>query len=228
MRSTIEIRFSFSDTTDADIEKIVNLIRTVQGGIQSDTQSMPVEIINDSTNPYLNTASVPAPTPAPTPAPVVTPTSTDTTEPRLKQGAKTATILNFVTQSGAEGVTPKQILKYLRSTFEWARVATSLANTVHTSLNNLGRRGILVYDESTRTYKSTAHTTSTSPISQVTLEEPVDLTDVTDDSSTTPDEEALAEAAPVDPIATLSEEELEARAAHLKATQTKVPDLFTL
>lgn len=103
------------------------------------------------TTPY---AAEPAPiaaAPAPEAVAVITEPLPVLADKPLRQGDKTAAIRNFV-QSSATGVTPKEILRHLRTHYTWAREATALANTVHTSLNNMLRRNIVVYDEATRTY----------------------------------------------------------------------------
>jgi len=65
------------------------------------------------------------------------------TPAKLKQGEKTHAIRAFMARF-PDGLPPKLILQHLRENYEWAVQAKSLANTVHTTLNNLKDRGEVV------------------------------------------------------------------------------------
>lgn len=183
-------------------------------------------------------------------------TRTKTTAPApveapLKQGDKTNTIRSFVVANPA-GVTPKEILKHLRENYAWARESTTLANTVHTSLNNMAKRGIVTYNEQQRTYTATGGDTSRAPgrsrkitsveSGDVTAAEPVESavsaeTDVAEVeaesiedaevSADTTDNESDALDEPEVPAARVyTDAELAAKADEMRANKQAVPSLF--
>ena len=143
----------------------------------------------------------------------------------LKQGDKTATIRNFVL-SRPDGVTPKEILRYLRENFVWARESTSLANTVHTSLNNMLKRSVLTYDEQRRTYSAAGESVTRAPAKAV---EPVveSVVEVAAPAPVDPEPEvAAAPESEVVPVLTFTDEELAAKAEEMRANPQTVPNLF--
>lgn len=102
--------------------------------------------------------------PAPVAAPeVAAPEAESTTRTRTKatktvvpvkpkMGEKTTVIREFLEGQATEGraVTPREILSHLRAQYVWAATAKNLANTVHTTLNNLRERGeVIVIDTAT-------------------------------------------------------------------------------
>ncbi len=160
---------------------------------------------------------------------VTVPKTVEATPPTLpeslKQGDKTATIRNFVL-SRPDGVTPKEILRYLRENFVWARESTSLANTVHTSLNNMLKRSVLTYDEQRRTYSAASETVTRAPAKAV---EPVveSVVEVAAPAPVDPEPEvAAAPESEVVPVLTFTDEELAAKAEEMRANPQIVPNLF--
>ena len=169
-------------------------------------------------------------------------------EAPLKQGDKTATIRNFVASNPA-GVSPKEILKYLRTNFLWARESTTLANTVHTSLNNMIRRGLVSFDKDAKLYTVIAEATPRAPgrptsrtdaeavpagesdTATETASADADATDSVEidvDVDAENAEPVVEVASAVEPVVEMTEEELAAKAAELRANQKPVPGLFDL
>jgi hypothetical protein len=163
-------------------------------------------------------------------------------EARPKQGDKTATIRNFVAAHPA-GVVPKDILKHLRANFQWARESTTLANTVHTSLNNMIRRGLVAFEASTKTYtviadaaprapgRPVVRSTEANPAEVAVAPAAVEPSDDAVVASEVEVEVEAAEAAEPAEIApesprVLSEEELAAKAAELRANPKPTLGLF--
>lgn len=81
------------------------------------------------------------------------------TKPR--QGEKTSAIREFLA-AHPNGIAPKEILAHLRRHYPWAAEAKSLANTVHTTLNNLQDRSevVVVAADKGRLYKLVPRTTA--------------------------------------------------------------------
>jgi hypothetical protein len=162
-------------------------------------------------------------TPVPPPAPV---------NVALKQGDKTTTIRNFVL-ANPDGVTPKEILRHLRDNFAWARESTTLANTVHTSLNNMQKRGIIKHDEQRRTYVGTGEPVvrasgkvrRAQPAAEPVTAE-VESTEAEAVAVETPAVVETVVAAPAPRTPTFTDEELDAKVAELRANRTEVPSLF--
>jgi hypothetical protein len=147
----------------------------------------------------------------------------------LKQGDKTATIRAYVA-SRPEGATPKEILRYLRENFTWARESGSLANTVHTSLNNMLKRSVLAYDEQRRTYTFVSDPASRAPSKPAPVvvvfesaEDAIVLAPPTEPVAE-PVVETPVEAAPAPVVFT--EEELSAKAEEMRANPAPVAPLF--
>lgn len=169
-------------------------------------------------------------------------------EAPLKQGDKTATIRAYVF-STPDGVTPKQILKYLRDNFAWARASETLANTVHTSLNNMQKRGQVSFDPATRLFfavpdsqAGTAEVVAVADLAQVPAE-PADSAggqvepEFDGDLSTSPEpvevssaaetqSEDDVESAVTSSDADVSDEEMAEQIKQLRASQKPVPGLF--
>jgi hypothetical protein len=106
-----------------------------------------------------SSASVDAPKAAPAEpveavedAPVVTKKLKTVAPAKPKMGEKTTVIRQFLESQSSAGaaVTPRAILAHLRNNYAWAKNGKNLANTVHTTLNNLRERGeVVVHDTAT-------------------------------------------------------------------------------
>lgn len=161
-------------------------------------------------------------------------------EAPLKQGDKTTTIRNFVLASST-GVTPKEILRHLRENYAWARESTTLANTVHTSLNNMLKRNLITFDEQRRTYAGADEIVAQAPArtrkARATTEvaaETVEAVEAVESVESVEAEAVEAEAVEaaesvevVEPTSlTYTDEELAAKADELRAARKPVPSLF--
>jgi len=153
-------------------------------------------------------------------------------EAPLKQGDKTTTIRNFVLASSA-GVTPKEILRHLRENYTWARESTTLANTVHTSLNNMLKRNLITFDEQRRTYAGAGEIVTQAPArtrkarATTEVEAAVEAVEVVEAVEAVESVEAAESVEVVEPTPlTYTDEELAAKADELRAARKPVPSLF--
>ena len=168
-------------------------------------------------------------------------------EAPLKQGDKTTTIRNFVLASST-GVTPKEILRHLRENYAWARESTTLANPVHTSLNNMLKRNLITFDEQRRTYAGAGEIVTQAPARTRKARATTEVAAVEAEAAEVEAEaveveaeavEVEAEAVEVEAVEaaesvevveptplTYTDEELAAKADELRAARKPVPSLF--
>jgi len=147
-------------------------------------------------------------------------------EAPLKQGDKTTTIRNFVLASST-GVTPKEILRHLRENYTWARESTTLANTVHTSLNNMLKRNLITFDEQRRTYAGAGEIVTQAPARTRKARATTEVEAAVEVVEAVEAVEAAESVEVVEPTPlTYTDEELAAKADELRAARKPVPSLF--
>jgi hypothetical protein len=240
-----EIKIVIEDLTASDVtSKLQSLVQQINGliNLASAAPSLRAEPLSAADaidnaleaklaehKPSLVTAAEAAATTRKTRTKVAAPAPV---EAPLKQGDKTTTIRNFVLASSA-GVTPKEILRHLRENYTWARESTTLANTVHTSLNNMLKRNLITFDEQRRTYAGAGEIVTQAPArtrkARATTEveaveaavESVEVVEVVEAV------EAAESVEVVEPTPlTYTDEELAAKADELRAARKPVPSLF--